>query len=296
MQDDQTPSTPAPLPTLDHADKDLLLLYLSLDESPGAAAQQSGIHYLDLLAWTSRPDIAAYIEHHREIRAQRQRDAALAHLEHIMRNTQDDTICCRAAIAILRATDPARFKIPRRSRPSRTAAAAGAAPPPDPCDPRPTPPSSPPGTPPLPPPSSPTQGAAANSPGTLDTRETTVSAATASPTSASLSAAQQLASELLATIAREDELADQCEDLQLDALDDPDEGEALDEDLSDLDDEHLDTSELPTADLTHAATQLPRGQPANRACVAPQSQSAPVAPSPSLPTQDPAAPEHIPRY
>jgi hypothetical protein len=303
--------TTTPLPTLDQADKDLLLLYLSLDENPIATAQESGSHYIDVLAWSSRPQIAAYIEHHRTIRAQRQRDAALAHLEHIMRSTQDETVCCRASIAILRATDPARFKSPRQSRPSRTAAAAGASPPADARDPRPAHPAQPPG-PLLPPPGTPAPRAAANH----ATHDTTAIASN-TPThlagpipSPQTTPAHILAAELLAQIAREDELADQLEDQELDEEFDDEElhdeelddepGDDLDQDLDDLQN-NLDEDLEKHPDLDHHLAQnlhdLGTQRDADPHTAAGPPSHGPTAP-PSAPAQpdDPAAPEHIPRH
>jgi hypothetical protein len=126
------PTEPAHLPPLSQQDKDSLLLYFSLREEPAPTAEAAGLHYADILAWSSRPDIAAYIDQHRANLTRLHRDSALSYLDHIMRSTRDETIRCRAAIGILRATDPARFKSRRAhtadSQPARTKSQAGAAP------------------------------------------------------------------------------------------------------------------------------------------------------------------------
>jgi hypothetical protein len=128
-----TDSPSAQLPPLAQHDKDTLLLFLSLGQEPVAASQSARLHYTDLLEWSSRPEIAAYLQHQAALCATLYRNAALACLGDIMRTARDEAVRCRAAIGILRATDPARLKTRAAkgatSPPARTRNTAGAAPP-----------------------------------------------------------------------------------------------------------------------------------------------------------------------
>jgi hypothetical protein len=98
----------APPPPLSPRDKDALLFYITHNEDPLALAEYQRVHYLDILAWTSRPDVAAYLAHHQRLQTHRQRNLALAVLQHLLTTADNPTESRRAATTILRATDPAR--------------------------------------------------------------------------------------------------------------------------------------------------------------------------------------------
>jgi hypothetical protein len=115
-----------PLPTLAEKDLASLEFYFAENENPRAVARKANRRFTDILAWSTRPDIAAWLRAARIQRIQRQRDDALAELQHITNTSRDPIERRRAASTLLRATDPARWA--RARRPRAITQGAGAAP------------------------------------------------------------------------------------------------------------------------------------------------------------------------
>jgi len=115
IQSPPPPPTPT-LPTLPQEDAALLAQLLDNSENIYTLASKSGRPLLDLLAWTSRPDIAAYIAHNRATRYHLLTMAALAALETIVHTSDSPIERRRAAATIIRAANPPASK-PRPDRP-----------------------------------------------------------------------------------------------------------------------------------------------------------------------------------
>jgi len=99
------PLAPAlnPLPP---EDADLLTQLLDRSENLYTLAKETSRPLLELLAWTSRPDIAAYIAYHRALVNHLRVQFALSALADIVRSTDCPLERRRAAAAIIRAANP----------------------------------------------------------------------------------------------------------------------------------------------------------------------------------------------